>query len=328
MTEPVFTGILPCLNGLLGLDFFSPDFLSIGESRVCSKMTFSKWSLLLTLALFHLCTQPCHAADVLVVADTTLKPVVEIISGIGRTLKSPLKTYLPSQVKGTLESVVSMEHAKIVIALGREAIAEALRLPPSVLVIFDLVVIPPVVTRPNTTGFYMATPAREYTDFISNHLRDLTDVAVVGSREQINVLTRGDTSLLTTYSVRNSFDLVSTLRQLNGAHAILLLPDVSLLTATAMEEAYLLSFRKKIPILGISEKNVRDGALFALVVDPVNVGRLIGEYATKALNGANVGEIPPSPPRKFELFVNLDTARKMGIRFPEELVRSARRTYP
>ncbi|HBG04254.1 MAG: hypothetical protein A2075_13685 [Geobacteraceae bacterium GWC2_58_44] len=290
-------------------------------------MTFSK-RIFLTIVLFHLSAHLCHAADVLIVADTKLKPVVEIISGIGKTLKSPLKTYSPSQVMGRLDAVVAEEHARVVVALGREAIAEALRLPPSVLVIYDLVVIPPVISRPNTTGFYMATPAREYAELANSHLRDLNQIAVLGSRDQLNLLARGESALLANYSVKNSFDFVNTLQQLNGADAILLLPDVTVLTATAMEEAYLLSFRKRIPLLGISERNVKDGALFALVVDPVHVGRLIGDYATRALKGANVGQIPPSPPKKFDLFINLDTARKMGIRLPEEMLRSAKRTFP
>lgn len=290
-------------------------------------MTFCK-RIFLSFAFILLSACLSCAAEVLVVADTKLKPVVEIISGIGKTLKVPHKIYLPSQVKGTLNEVVAEEHAKVVVALGREALADALRLPTSVLVIYDLVVIPPVIVRPNTTGFYMATPAKEYTDFISNHLHDLSQIAVVGSREQLNVLARNGSPLLTTYSVRNAFELVSTIKQMNGAGAILLLPDISLLTSTAMEEAFLQSFRKKIPLLGISEKSVKDGALLALVVDSVNVGRVIGEYATKALKGVNVGQLPPSPPRKYELFVNLDTARKMGIALPEGVVRSAKRVYP
>lgn len=284
--------------------------------------------IFLSFALVLLSACLSFAAEVLVVADTKLKPVVEIISGIRKTLKAPTKIYLPSQVKGTLNEVVAEEQARVVVALGREALLEALRLPPSVLVIYDLVVIPPAIARPNTTGFYMATPAKEYTDFISNHLRDLSHIAVVGTREQLNVLARSDSTRLTTYSVRNAFELVSTIKQLNGAGAILLLPDISLLTATAMEEAFLQSFRKKVPLLGISEKSVKDGALLALVVDSVEVGRVIGEYATKALRGSNVGQLPPSPPRKFELFVNLDTARKMGIALPEDVVRGAKRTYP
>ena len=291
-------------------------------------MTLSKRSFSLTFILLILCAPLCHAADVVIVADTRLKPVVEIVGGIGKTLRAPLKIYLPSQVKGSLVEVVASEQARVVIALGREAIVEALRLPPSVLVIFDMVVVPPSINRPNTTGFYMATPAREYADFVNNHLRDLNQIAVLGSRDQINVLARGDYSRLAPRSVKNTYDFVTTLKQLSGVDAILLLPDVSVLTATAMEEAYLYSFRNKIPLLGISEKNVKDGALFALVVDPVYVGRLIGEYASRALKGANVGQIPPSPPKKFELFVNLDTARKMGIRLSDDLVRSAKRTYP
>ena len=291
-------------------------------------MTFSRRIFLLATVLFHLSACLCHATDVLVVADAKLKPVVEIISGIGKTLKTPLKTYSPSQVKGSLEELASKEHAKIVVALGREAIAEALRLPPSVLVIYGLVVIPPAINRPNTTGFYMATPVREYAELVGSHLRGLTRIAVLGSRDQLTLLAPGDSALLTNYSVRSSFDFVSTLKQLNGADAILLLPDATVLTATAMEEAYLLSFRKNIPLLGISEKSVKEGALCALVVDPVHVGRVIGEYATRALKGGNVGQLPPSPPRKFDLFVNLDTARKMGIRLPEEMLRSAKRTFP
>lgn len=291
-------------------------------------MTFSRRILLLIAVLIHLSACLCQASDVLVVADTRLKPVVEIISGIGKTLKTPLKTYSPSQVKGSLEDVATKEHARVVVALGREAIAEALRLPSSVLVIYGLVVVPPVMDRPNTTGIYMATPAREYAELISSYLPTMNRIAVLGSREQVNLLARGDSALLTSYSVKSSFEFVSTLKQLNGVDAILLLPDVSVLTTTAMEEAFLLSFRKCIPLLGVSEKSVKDGALLALVVDPVHVGKLIGDYATRALKGANIGQLPPSPPRKFDLFVNLDTAKKMGLRLPEELLRSARRTFP
>ena len=292
------------------------------------KMTSSKRIFLLTLLFLHLVVGRGRATDVLVIGDSRLKPVVEILSGIAKTLKTPLKTYAPSQVNGTLESVASEEHARVVVALGREAIAEALRLPSSVLVIYDLVVVPPATSRPNTTGFYMATPAREYADFIAGHFRDFGRIAVLGSRDQLNLLSRGDSALLINYSVKNSFDLVNTLQQVTGADAVLLLPDASLLTATALEQAYLLSFRKRIPLLGISEKSVKDGALFALVVDPVHMGRLIGEYATRALKGAAVGQIPPAPPRKFDLFINLDTARKMGIRLSEETLRGAKRTFP
>lgn len=268
-----------------------------------------------------------EAVEVILVGDTQLKPVVEIVSGIRKTLDASLKVYSPAEVKGRLNQVVVRDEARVVIALGREAMGEALHLPPSIPVIFDLVVTPPPINRPNTTGFYMATPVREYAELIRNHLHSIKQVAVVGSRDQLKLLGREDTQQISSYSVRSPSDLVSTVNRLDTADAILLLPDVSILTSTAMEQTYLYSFRKRIPLMGISERHVKEGALLALVVDPVNVGRVIGEYASKAVKGGSVGQIPPSPPRKFELYVNASTARKMGIQLPNEVIRMAKRVY-
>lgn len=286
-------------------------------------------ALFITIAmLLGLWASPGQAAEVVVVADTHLKPAVEIISGIRKTLDTPVATYSPAEAKGRLKGIVEREDARVVVALGRDALAEALQLPSSVPVIFDLVVTPPVITRPNTTGFYMATPVREYSELIKRHLRSIKRMAVVGSRDQLKMLGRDESSQVVSYSVDSATEFVSTVNQLDAADAILLLPDASLLTTAAMDEVYLFSFRKGIPLIGISEAHVKQGALLALVVDTVNVGRMIGEYASRALRGVNLGQIPPSPPRKFEMYLNTATARKMGIHLPNEIVRMAKRVYP
>lgn len=288
------------------------------------------FALLCSLMVPSLHSSTCWAADVLVVADTQLRPAVEIISGIRKTLGASMRICAPDEVRGELRDVVESEGARVVVALGKEALTEALGLPSSIPVIFDMVVTPPVFNRPNTTGFYLATPVREYADLIRNHLHSIRQLAVVGSRDQLNTLAWGAAQLgsYSVYTVKDSFDLVNTVRQIDAADAILLLPDTSLLTSTAMHETYLLSFRKGIPLLGISERNVKEGALLALVVNMVNVGKLIGEYATKANRGVNIGQIPPSPPRKFDMYLNTATARKMGIQIPNEMVRMAKRVYP
>ncbi len=115
-------------------------------------------------------------------------------------------------------------------------------------------------------------------------------MAVVGNRDQLTILGRGDAS---SYTVRNTSEFVTTIRQMDDADAILLLPDTAVLTTAALDEAYLLSFRKGIPLLGVSERNVKEGALVALVVDMVNVGKLIGAAAAKSLKGVDIGQFPP-----------------------------------
>ncbi len=283
--------------------------------------------LLFTLIILFY-TSPCHSADVIVVGDTELKPVNEIIKGIKETLDSPVKIYSPSDIKGRLRGVAAKEEARVVIALGREALEEALKLPPSIAVIYDLVITPPEIDRPNTTGVYMATPVREYVDIVKGYLPSIRRIAVIGSHDLMKILDGTANPQVLAYSVRSSFEFVSAVKRVDSDGAILLLPDVGLLTATALEEVLLTSFRKNIPILGISERHVKQGALLALVFEPVSVGRQLGERASDAIKGIDIGMVPPSPSRKFELYINTDTAKKMGINIPVELLRKAKRVYP
>lgn len=271
---------------------------------------------------------PCRAADVLIIADAQLKPVMEVTQGLRKTLRASTRVYSPSEVRNNLAALVQREEARVVIALGREALAEALTLPPSIPVIYDMVVTPPTISRPNTTGFYMATPVDEYAGLVRKHLPTLKRVVVLASRDFLNILANNVSAPISSYSVKNMVEFVNIVKQLEDADAILLLPDNSVMNSTTLEEAYLHSFRRRIPLLGISEKHVREGALLALVVDMVNVGKVIGEYATRALKSGSVGQQPALPPRKFDLYLNMDTARKMRITIPDEVVRMARKAYP
>jgi len=270
----------------------------------------------------------CFAADVLIIADAQLKPVKEITQGMRKSLRASVRTYSPTEIKGNLTGIVEQENARVVIALGREALAEALPLPSSIPVIYDLVVTPPAISRPNTIGFYMATPAEEYAELSRKYLPSLKRIAVAGSHDLLNVLARDAAAPLSSYSVKNSFEFIRTINQLDRVDALLLLPDSNIMTSTAMEEVFLFSFRRRVPLLGFSERHVKEGALLALVVDMVSVGRVIGEHATKALKSGSFGQHQAYPPRKFDLYLNMDTARKMRINIPDEVVRMTRKAYP
>lgn len=169
---------------------------------------------------------------------------------------------------------------------------------------------------------------KEYVDIVKSYLPQIRRIAVVGSHELMRILDGTANPQVSAYSVRNSFEFVSAVKQVDSAGAILLLPDVGLLTDTTIEEVFLTSFRKNIPIFGISEKHVKQGALLALTFNPVRVGRHLGERASRALKGADMGTIPPSPSHDFDLYINTNTARKMGIHIPAELLRKAKRIYP
>lgn len=281
----------------------------------------------LLLFALHLSPTTAYPAEVLIVGDIQYKPVADVVAEIRSSLKSQAAEYPISEIRGKLGTVVDRENARIIVALGMDALGEALRLPTSVTVVYGLVISPPSSDRSNITGVYMSTPVADYVSTVKKYLPSISRISVVGSQHLINVLLGNSSGQVTVHRVGSSYDLVNTVSRLSGSEAVLLLPDVNLITSSVTENVFLFSFRNNVPLLGISEGNVKQGSLFALVFDPRGIGRQIGEKVHSVQNGVDAEDMPPSPPKKFNLFVNTNTARKMGIAIPDEMLKKSKRVY-
>lgn len=292
-----------------------------------ARRSLSAVSLQLLLALL-LGVAVAGAADILVVGELQYRQVAEVAAEIRVTQRAQVKELATAEVKGRLESIVDRENARVVVALGVDAIMEALQLPPGIPVVYGLVISPPATSRPNVSGVYMSVPVAEYQAVVRRHLPALNRVAVVGSPQLMAALVGSDTSHLALHRVASATDLLNTVNRLaESTQAILLLPDVGMLTAATMEKLYLHSFRTGMPVLGLSEGNVKQGSLFALVFDAKATGRQIGEKASAILQRAEARDAVHAPPRKFNLFINANTARKMGISIPDEMLKKAKKVY-
>ncbi len=271
-----------------------------------------------------------ESAEVIIIGDLRLKPVNDIVTIIRESLPSETAVYLPRDIKGTLNSVVRKENAKLVVALGGESTSEALSLPESIPVIYGLLIKPVITKRQNITGVYMMTPVSEYISLLERYFPNIKKIGIVLEPETRNVLLQeASATSVTLYSANNSYEFIKGITHLNGnVDALLLLPDKALLTSTAMEELYRHSFTGKVPVIGVSEKHVKMGSLFALVFDEAGMGKQIGELAQKALSSGSASGMTPLPPRRFNLFINSDTAKTMKINIPVELSKKARVIYP
>jgi putative tryptophan/tyrosine transport system substrate-binding protein len=65
---------------------------------------------------------------------------------------------------------------------------------------------------------------------------------------------------------------------------------------------------------------VPSGGLMAYAVDTVDLFRRATSYIDRILKGTRAGDLPIQQPSKFQLFINLKTAKALGLTVPQTLL--------
>jgi putative ABC transport system substrate-binding protein len=78
--------------------------------------------------------------------------------------------------------------------------------------------------------------------------------------------------------------------------------------------------RHKIPAIFHSDVFVSAGGLMSYSSNSLDDFRRAAAYVDKILKGAKPGELPIEQPMKFELVLNMKTAKAMGIKFPQSIL--------
>jgi putative tryptophan/tyrosine transport system substrate-binding protein len=87
-----------------------------------------------------------------------------------------------------------------------------------------------------------------------------------------------------------------------------------------------LAEKNRLPVMCPYRDYVEAGALMAYAVDLAELLRRMADDVHRILKGAKPGDIPIYQPTKFELLINLKTARTLGLTMPSALLASAAET--
>ena len=78
--------------------------------------------------------------------------------------------------------------------------------------------------------------------------------------------------------------------------------------------------RNNLPAVYWLSDIARDGGLLSYGVDLVDIWRRAATYVDRILRGAKPAELPVQLPTKFEMAVNLKTAKALGLAVPQSIL--------
>jgi putative ABC transport system substrate-binding protein len=81
-----------------------------------------------------------------------------------------------------------------------------------------------------------------------------------------------------------------------------------------------LALRGRIPSILVAREYAEAGGLIAYGADLPDLYRRAATYVDKILKGAKPAELPVEQPTKFELVINLETAKKIGVTIPQSVL--------
>jgi putative ABC transport system substrate-binding protein len=102
---------------------------------------------------------------------------------------------------------------------------------------------------------------------------------------------------------------------------ILFLPDI---TTNALNDRIIaLVTRHHVPTVFTERTFVLKGGLASYGSDRIDLFRRAASYADRVLRGEKPGDLPFQQPTKYELLINLKTARVLGLNIPPALLATA-----
>ena len=191
------------------------------------------------------------------------------------------------------------------------------------------------IARPggNVTGVRTASYAAKQVELLKETVPNLARLAVIANATNVAVAAsglaaveaaaRGMAVTVTPFSIPSRDELDASLGRIavQGFDALLVLPALSLVRTNDQ----IPEFANKIGLPQVYSDAVfaRAGGLFHYGANFAAQHRRAAEYVDKIFRGAHPADLPVDQPTDVDLIVNLDAAKKLGLKIPETVMRRA-----
>jgi putative tryptophan/tyrosine transport system substrate-binding protein len=225
----------------------------------------------------------------------------------------------------------------IIVAIGIWALQVAARESTDVPIVYAMVMNPPSVIQPgakNITGASMNVPVDQSIRLFRQLGPQIRRIGVIYNPAKTGYLVqraqaaaRAHGAQLLGREVSSPKEAITALESMQDTiDALWILPDETTLAPPVVQQMLLVSYRRKIPLLGLSESQVQMGALLSLsFASGEDIGRQAGELCNAILAGKAASDIPYTTARQLKLAVNLKAAQKLGLEIPRTILDRADR---
>jgi putative ABC transport system substrate-binding protein len=182
----------------------------------------------------------------------------------------------------------------------------------------------------NVTGLSLQTPetSAKRLELLREVVPNLRRLAIMGNvgnpamvldMREVQATARALGLEATTFEIRRAEDIAPVFEALKGRVEALYLASDPLLNSNRIRVSTLV-LGARLPTMYSIRDYVEAGGLMSYGPNIVDQHRRAADYVDKILRGAKPGDIPVEQPTKFDLLINLTTAKALGLTIPESFL--------
>ena len=152
-----------------------------------------------------------------------------------------------------------------------------------------------------------------------------TSPVAAGNLREIETVARHLRVGIQSLEVKTSDEIEGAFQAATNKRAEALLVDGSGFFTANQKQIIELAIKHRLPAMVPNTRSVEAGGLMTYAGDRSEQYRRAADYVDKILKGAKPADLPVERPKKFELVINLKTAKQIGLTIPPNVLARADR---